>query len=117
MDAQTSAEPRPAAEHTHAFEFTGSGAEYFRIWIVNILLTIVTLGIYSAWAKVRTKRYFYGNTRLMGSGFEFHARPVTILKGRLVAVAALAVVIGLGAINPALQTVAILAAFPLVPFL
>ena len=117
MDAQTGTEPRPPAEHTHGFEFTGSGSEYFRIWIVNILLTIVTLGIYSAWATVRTKRYFYGNTRLMGSGFEFHARPVTILKGRLVAVAALAVVIGLGTINPALQTVAIFAAFPLVPFL
>jgi uncharacterized membrane protein YjgN (DUF898 family) len=26
---------------------------YFRIWIVNLLLTIATLGIYSAWAKVR----------------------------------------------------------------
>ncbi len=32
------------------FQFTGSGKEYFGIWIVNILLTIVTLGIYSAWA-------------------------------------------------------------------
>ena len=34
------------------FEFRGDGMEYFKIWIVNILLTIVTLGIYSAWAKV-----------------------------------------------------------------
>ena len=34
-------------------EFRGNGYEYFRIWIVNILLTIMTLGIYSAWAKVR----------------------------------------------------------------
>ena len=41
------------------FEFRGDGAEYFKIWIVNILLTIVTLGIYSAWAKVRNNRYFY----------------------------------------------------------
>src|SRR5258707_6333866 len=42
--------------------FTGRAGEYFRIWIVNICLSIVTLGIYSAWAKVRRKRYFYGNT-------------------------------------------------------
>ena len=28
--------------------FTGSGSEYFRIWITNTFLTIVTLGIYSA---------------------------------------------------------------------
>ena len=38
---------------THAFSFTGSGSEYFRIWIVNLFLSIVTLGVYSAWAKVR----------------------------------------------------------------
>jgi len=65
------------------FEFTGNGGEYFRIWIVNVLLTIITLGIYSAWAKVRTKRYFYRNTKVGGSPFEYHARPIQILKGRL----------------------------------
>ena len=66
------------------FAFTGTAREYFGIWIVNILLTIVTLGIYSAWAKVRRKRYFHGNTWLVGSTFEYHARPVTILIGRIV---------------------------------
>ena len=66
------------------FAFTGTAREYFGIWIVNILLTIVTLGIYSAWAKVRRKRYFHGNTWLAGSTFEYHARPVTILIGRIV---------------------------------
>ena len=30
------------------FQFEGSATEYFKIWIVNVLLTIVTLGIYSA---------------------------------------------------------------------
>lgn len=65
------------------FQFTGNGFEYFRIWIVNVLLTIITLGIYSAWAKVRTKRYFYRNTKVDGSPFEYHAKPIQILKGRL----------------------------------
>jgi uncharacterized membrane protein YjgN (DUF898 family) len=78
-----------AADPDHAslvpFEFRGDGAEYFRIWIVNILLTIVTLGVYSAWAKVRTQRYFYGNTRLDGSAFEYLADPIKILKGRAIA--------------------------------
>ncbi|MFQ6024283.1 MAG: YjgN family protein [Acidiferrobacterales bacterium] len=67
------------------FQFTGKASEYFKIWIVNILLTILTLGIYSAWAKVRRKRYFYGNTRLQNSTFEYLAEPVQILKGRLIA--------------------------------
>lgn len=68
------------------FEFTGSGAEYFKIWIVNVLLTIITLGIYSAWAKVRRLRYFYNNTRFAGSSFDFHGSPIAILKGRIIAV-------------------------------
>lgn len=69
------------------FSFTGTAREYFGIWIVNILLTMVTLGIYSAWAKVRRKRYFYGNTWLAGSTFEYHARPITILIGRIIVIA------------------------------
>lgn len=72
------------------FEFTGSGSEYFKIWIVNVLLTIVTLGIYSAWAKVRRLRYFYNNTRFAGSSFDFHGSPIAILKGRIIAVVLIA---------------------------
>ncbi|NEW60273.1 DUF898 domain-containing protein [Sulfurovum sp. bin170] len=66
------------------FSFEGSGKEFFRIWIVNIALTILTLGIYSAWAKVRTNRYFYANTYLNGSNFEYNAEPKRILIGRLI---------------------------------
>lgn len=71
------------------FIFTGKAGEYFRIWIVNTLLTIVTLGIYSAWAKVRNKQYFYRNTLVDGSSFEYLANPVSILKGRVLAAIAL----------------------------
>jgi uncharacterized membrane protein YjgN (DUF898 family) len=70
-------------------EFRGTGGEYFRIWIVNLALTILTLGIYGAWAKVRTFRYFRGNTYLAGHPFDYHASPVRILIGRLIAVSAL----------------------------
>jgi uncharacterized membrane protein YjgN (DUF898 family) len=72
------------------FIFTGKAGEYFGIWIVNVLLTIVTLGIYSAWAKVRRQRYFYGNTMLAGASFEYHARPAQILIGRIIVLAMLA---------------------------
>jgi uncharacterized membrane protein YjgN (DUF898 family) len=68
------------------FEFSGKGSEYFKIWLVNIILSVITLGIYSAWAKVRRKKYFYGNTILLGSSFEYLADPVKILKGRLIVV-------------------------------
>lgn len=79
----------PAVPQTteHPFEFHGDASEYFRIWIVNLALSIVTLGVYSAWAKVRTQRYFYGNTRVAGAPFEYLAQPLPILKGRLIAFA------------------------------
>ncbi len=74
------------SETRHQFAFTGNGREYFGIWTVNLFLTIITLGIYSAWAKVRTNRYFYGNTVVAGSAFDYTADPIQILKGRVIAV-------------------------------
>src|SRR6266850_3195008 len=65
--------------------FTGAGGEYFRIWSVNLLLTLSTLGVYSAWAKVRKARYFRNNTQLDGHAFDYHGNPVAILRGRLLA--------------------------------
>ncbi|MBA8880251.1 YjgN family protein [Phyllobacterium myrsinacearum] len=77
---------RPAEYTGHRFSFSGNAKEYFGIWIVNVLLTIVTLGIYSAWAKVRRNRYFYGNTALADGRFDYHARPKQILIGRILVV-------------------------------
>src|ERR1700690_2550158 len=78
-----------SAQEPQKIRFTGEGAEYFRIWIVNLLLSIVTLGIYSAWAKVRRLQYFYRHTELAGSSFDFHGSPIRILIGRLIALAML----------------------------
>ena len=80
-----SAQPVPYTPVTHRFEFSGTGSEYFRIWIVNIMLTILTLGIYSAWAKVRSQRWLHGHTSLADSAFRYHARPLQILIGRVIA--------------------------------
>ena len=68
------------------FIFTGTGFEYFKIWIVNISLSVITLGIYSAWAKVRTNSYFYGNTIFDESSFSYLADPKSIIKGRIISV-------------------------------
>jgi uncharacterized membrane protein YjgN (DUF898 family) len=66
------------------FEFRGQSKEYFKIWITNLFLNLITLSLYSAWAKVRSKRYFYGNTFFEGKSFEYHADPRKIFKGRLI---------------------------------
>lgn len=81
------APPLQPEEERFPVEFTARGADYFGIWIVNLVLSIVTLGIYSAWAKVRRLQYFYRNTSLAGSVFEYHGDPKAILKGRIVGVA------------------------------
>ena len=97
--------------------FQGKASEYFGIWIVNLLLSLVTLGIYSAWAKVRRKKYFYNNTLIDNVGFDYHAKPISILKGRLIAVA-LFILYGMSAsIHPALPAVFLLIFFIALPWL
>jgi len=82
--ADAGVRPDPV-EVRYPVEFSATAGEYFRIWIVNLALSVVTLGIYSAWAKVRKRRYFYSHTRIDGEGFEYLASPIAILKGRLIA--------------------------------
>lgn len=68
---------------TYPLSFTGQAGEYFRIWIVNTALTVVTLGLYLPWARVRQRQYFYGHTWLDGQNFEYTARPAALLRGYL----------------------------------
>lgn len=98
-------------------EFNGKAGEYFRVWIVNILLSIITLGIYSAWAKVRNKQYFYGNTVLDGSPFEYTASPIAILKGRIIVVSALVAVSILSQFYPLANLIFFALFFLLTPWL
>jgi len=62
-------------------EFTGSGSEYFRIWVVNLLLTLVTLGLYLPFAKARRLSYFYANTQVDGQALAFHGNPWRMFRG------------------------------------
>jgi uncharacterized membrane protein YjgN (DUF898 family) len=90
MIEQDTSPPQVTTPAPLAPGFTGSGAEYFRIWVVNLLLTVATLGIYSAWAKTRRLQYFYRNTHLAGASFDFRGNPKAILRGRLLGVVLLA---------------------------
>lgn len=94
----------------YPFTFHGNGAEYFRIWIVNVALTVVTLGLYTPWARVRTRRYFYGNTFLNERNFTYLANPVALLKGFLIVVGGLIIYQVTGTINP-LYALPVLAIF------
>ena len=87
FDGGASPAPAAAANINYPFSFTGQTGEYFRIWIVNIVLTLVTLGFYTPWARVRTRRYFHANTHLDGHAFDYLAKPINILWGYLIVLA------------------------------
>lgn len=106
----------PASVERCAFAFRGTGNEYFGIWIVNTLLKIVTLGFYTAWAKVRTRSYFAGSTLLAGEPFAYLAEPRALFRGWLVAVAAFLVYTIATRVGPVAGGVAGAAIFCLVPW-
>lgn len=95
--------------------FTGKKMEYFKLWLVNLLLSIITLGIYSAWAKVRNTQYLYGHTQVDGHRFSFLAKPIQILIGRIIAVVVFAIYTLISQLNPILGLICgllLLAAYP-----
>jgi uncharacterized membrane protein YjgN (DUF898 family) len=63
--------------------FHGTGGSLFGIQIVNIFLMLLTLGIYSFWAKVRVRRYLMSQTEFEGDRFAYHGTGKELLIGFL----------------------------------
>src|SRR5450830_892432 len=105
------------SENQTSVVFTGKAGEYFGIWIVNLLLSIVTLGIYSAWAKVRCKKYFYNNMLIDGVGFDYHANPIAILKGRIIAFVLFVAYSAFSKFSPVLAGMLMIAFFLAIPWI
>ena len=96
--------------------FTGNGFAFFKIWIVNIFLSILTIGIYSAWGKVRSKKYLYNSTSFAGSRFNYHAEPKKILLGRAIAAGLFLLYITASTYSPIIGGIIGLLLFFLTPF-
>lgn len=79
------------ATRTPGVRFVGSGSKCFRIWIVKLLLTVVTLGFYHPFAKGRRPTYFHGCTEVDGQAPDFQAKPWAMLRGCALVVALSAV--------------------------
>ncbi|HSX92750.1 MAG TPA: YjgN family protein [Hydrogenophaga sp.] len=73
---------RPPVQ-TLSIRFTGSGSEYFRIWIVNLLLILVTFTLYWPFARARRIAYFQNNTLVGDDPLGFHANPWKMFRGYL----------------------------------
>ncbi len=76
----------PNNEPAHPLEirFTGSGSEYFRIWIVNLLLTLITFTLYWPFARARRLAYFQNNTLVGNDPLGFHGDPWKMFRGYLI---------------------------------
>lgn len=104
-------------EHELPLRFVGSGSEYFRIWIVNLLLTLVTLGLYYPFAKVRRLRYFHGATEVGGAPLSFHADPWKMFRGYVLVALMLAAYTGAGQFSATAGAIAFLIVAALWPAL
>lgn len=74
--------PEPAAEVTK-LEFHGSVGEFMPIVLVNILFTILTIGIFRFWARARVRRYLWSRTSLHGDSFEYTGTGLELFLGFL----------------------------------
>lgn len=84
---ETAAAAPSDTDSVHRLRFHGSGGELFGIFIANVLFTLLTLGVYSFWAKVKTRQYLWGQTEFAGDRFGFHGTGKELLIGWLKAVA------------------------------
>lgn len=69
--------------------FSGRRGPLFSLLLRNAALTLVTLGIYRFWAKVRLRRYFWHNISVLGDPLEYSGTAVELLIGFLIVVAVL----------------------------
>ncbi len=88
--------PIPPAARTPLGEadFHGKGGDLFLLWLVNSVLTALTLGVYFAWGKAKLYRFFYGETEFAGSRFRFTGNGKEIFIGTLKAVGVMLVLYG-----------------------
>src|SRR5712691_10481567 len=73
----------PGSDSFRRPRFHGVGGTLFGIHIVNVLLTLVTLGVYYFWAKTRVRQYLFGQTEIAGDRFAYHGNGKELLLGTL----------------------------------
>ena len=75
--------------------YAGQRKPLFNIAVVTALLTALTFGIYRFWAKTRIRKYFWSATAPGVDPMEYTGNGLEKLLGFLIAVAFLAIYLGL----------------------
>jgi uncharacterized membrane protein YjgN (DUF898 family) len=71
----------PAADLVRQPLFHGSGSTLLGIHVVNVLLTLLTLGVYYFWGKTKVRRYVFSQTEIAGDRFAYHGTGRELLLG------------------------------------
>jgi uncharacterized membrane protein YjgN (DUF898 family) len=74
---------RPDLTALRRLRFHGTGGSLFGMWVVNVFLTLITLGIGAAWARVRTRKYLFSQTSFDGDRFAYHGTAEELVRGYL----------------------------------
>ena len=86
--------------------FTGNWRSFARIALPNLVLTLLTLGLYRFWAKARERRYLWAHTRILGSELEWAGNGTELLVGFLIALPIfLPIAIGAGLLLPTVANI------------
>ncbi len=68
-------------EETRSLSFHGSGGTLFGIYLLNGLLTLFTLGIYSFWGKTKVRSYLWSKTEIERDCFVYHGTGKELMSG------------------------------------
>jgi uncharacterized membrane protein YjgN (DUF898 family) len=77
--AAATASPIPAA--SRRLQFHGAAGSLFGIYAVNVLFTLLTLGVYYFWGKARVRAYLFGQTELERDRLAYHGTGLELLVG------------------------------------
>ena len=114
FDALSNEEPPGTALR---LEFTASWPDYFRLWVVCQLLTLLSLGLYGPWARARKAKFLAKHWLLDGEPFAVNFSPIALLKGRILVFILIFSAVVLGWWNPWLRPVLIFVSFLAAPFI
>lgn len=84
-----------AASEPMPLEYRGEQGPLFWLALKTAVLTLITLGFYRFWAKTRIRKYFWSATAPGGDPMEYTGNGLEKLLGFLIAVAFLAIYLGL----------------------
>jgi len=87
-------QPQATPPDLHRFAFHGTGGALFALVLKNMVLTLVTLGIYLPWAKTARRTFLWQNIEIAGHRLRYHGTGRELFFGYLKLVLAYVVFIG-----------------------